>query len=75
MHQLHEYNVSQTGLEGEFITLFLRNNEHLIVGGVHGWIAFNYLHVDTLWLREDVRGHGHGKRLLIATEQEALKRG
>jgi GNAT superfamily N-acetyltransferase len=75
MHRLHEYNVSQTGLEGEFITLFLRDNEQRIIGGVHGWTAFNYLHVDVLWLRQDVRGTGYGKRLLLAAEREALNRG
>ena len=73
--KLHEYNVSQTGLEGELITLLLRDTGPQIIGGVHGWTAFNYLHVDILWLREDVRGRGYGKRLLLATDQEALKRG
>lgn len=74
LRKLHEYNVSQTGLDGESITIFLRDNNKQIIGGVHGWTAFNYLHVDVLWLREDVRGNGFGKRLLLAVEQEALKR-
>ena len=75
IRNIHEYNISQTGLEGTLVTLFLKDNDQQILGGIHGWTAFNYLHVDILWLREDVRGQGYGRRLLLATEQEALTRG
>lgn len=75
MVKLHDYNASQTGLEGELITLFLRDDQQQIIGGAYGWTAFNYLHVDILWLRDDVRRQGHGTRLLRAAEQEALRRG
>jgi GNAT superfamily N-acetyltransferase len=45
------------------------------LGGAHGWTGWNWLHVDALWLREDVRHKGYGKRLLLVTEAEAIKRG
>lgn len=73
--QLYEFNVSKTGLEGQFISAFLRDGRRRVMGGLHGWTVFNYLHVDVLWLREDVRGQGYGKRLLLACEGEAVARG
>ena len=75
MQKLHEYNVSQTGLEGDLISLFLKDCEQQIIGGLHGWTAFNYLHIDVLWLREDLRRRGYGRRLMQVAEEEALKRG
>jgi ribosomal protein S18 acetylase RimI-like enzyme len=75
MQKLHEYNVSQTGLEGDLISLFLKDGEQQIIGGLHGWTAFNYLHIDVLWLREDLRRRGYGRRLMQVAEEEALKRG
>lgn len=73
--QLYEFNVSRTGLDGQFISVFLRDRRRQVMGGLHGWTAFNYLHVDVLWIREDVRGQGYGKRLLLACEGEAVARG
>lgn len=72
---LRQYNVSRAGFEGREITLFLRDDKQEILGGAYGWTALNYLHLHVLWLREDVRGKGLGKRLLLAVEQEAWKRG
>ena len=75
MHELHEYNAAQTGLEGDLISIFLKDGRQQIMGGLHGWTAFNYLHVDVLWLRENLRRQGYGKRLMQVAEEEALKRG
>jgi GNAT superfamily N-acetyltransferase len=73
---LYEYNVSKTGIrDGKLVSIFLRDRARQIVGGVHGWTALQWLHVDVLWLREDARGKGHGRRLLLAAEQEAVCRG
>jgi GNAT superfamily N-acetyltransferase len=75
MHELHEYNVLQTGREGNLISIFLKDGQQQIRGGLHGWTAFNYLHVDALWLRENLRRQVYGSRLMQAAEEEALKRG
>jgi GNAT superfamily N-acetyltransferase len=72
---LYEFNVVQTGQHGQFISVFLRDSEGQIVGGAHGWTAFGWLHIDVLWLREDLRRKGMGRQVLEATEQEAKKRG
>ena len=53
----------------------MRDDAGQIVGGAHGWTAFGWLHVDVLWLREDLRSNGLGRQLLQATEAEAKRRG
>jgi GNAT superfamily N-acetyltransferase len=75
MQKLHEYNVSQTGREGDLLSIFLKDGEQQIIGGLHGWTAFNYLHIDVLWLREDLRRQGYGRCLMQVAEEEALRRG
>jgi GNAT superfamily N-acetyltransferase len=72
---LDEYNLSQTGLKGQLISVFLRNERQEMIGGAHGWTAYGWLHIRGLWLREDHRRRGWGTRLLLATEAEAVKRG
>jgi ribosomal protein S18 acetylase RimI-like enzyme len=72
---LYEYNFSQTGLEGQLISVFLRNDQHQVVGGARGWTAFGWLHIDVFWLREDERHRGWGTRILRAMEAEAMRRG
>jgi GNAT superfamily N-acetyltransferase len=72
---LDRYNISRTGLEGRLISVFLRNEQHEVIGGAHGWTAFGWLNIRALWLTEDQRGRGWGTRILQATEAEAIKRG
>jgi GNAT superfamily N-acetyltransferase len=46
-----------------------------IVGGVIGVVYWDWLYVDLMWLREDLRGRGYGHRLLELVEEEARQRG
>ena len=46
-----------------------------IVGGLHGGTMFSYLHVDLLFVPENMRRAGIGRRLLTDAEAEALRRG
>ncbi|MDY6868090.1 MAG: GNAT family N-acetyltransferase [Chloroflexota bacterium] len=46
-----------------------------IVGGVIGATYWNWLYVDLMWVREDLRGQGFGRRLLELAEKEARARG
>ncbi|MDP9364255.1 MAG: GNAT family N-acetyltransferase [Chloroflexota bacterium] len=57
------------------LALFLRDPDRTIVGGLVGETFWGWLHVDLLWIREDLRGQGHGDRLLTAAEWEAVRRG
>ena len=46
-----------------------------ILGGLQGGTSWNWLHVDELWLSEDLRGQGYGSKLMLAAETEAVRRG
>ena len=46
-----------------------------IVGGVIGEIYWDWLYIDLLWVKEELRGRGYGHRLLTIAEQEARQCG
>lgn len=50
---LYEFNVAQTGQRGQFIAVFLRDRKGRIVGGAHGWTAFE-------WRNDRARGKKEG---------------
>jgi GNAT superfamily N-acetyltransferase len=75
-NNLYEFNMKKTGrYDGRRITILLRDTDHQVAGGLYGWTAFDLLNVEILWVRENARGKGYGRRLLLAAEEEALERG
>jgi GNAT superfamily N-acetyltransferase len=73
---LRSYNASQVGDFGRWsllLTLVDANSD--FAGGLFGKISSGWLFVDTLWVAEQIRGHGQGRDLLRAAEEEARKRG
>ena len=74
--RLYDYNVEQTGSDdGKWLSIFVRNEAGGIVAGLHGWTWCGACRVQTLWVRQDSRRLGYGRRLLGAAEQEARSRG
>ena len=70
------YNKQQAGEDkSQGLCFVLYTPDQEIVGGVIGSTYWDWLHVDLLWLKEELRGHGHGHRLLAAAEEEARQRG
>jgi len=59
----------------EYIAVMLRNETGAWMGGVCGTVAWGWLEVDDLWIREDLRGGGRGSELLRRIEAEAARRG
>jgi len=54
----------------------MRDEDGTIVGGVHGnYGSFGWLYVDALWVSEELRGQGHGTRLIAMIEAEAARHG
>jgi GNAT superfamily N-acetyltransferase len=73
--RLYEHNAAVTGRDdGRWLAIFVRDGEE-IVAGLHGWTWAETGFVQTLWIREDLRGQGLGARLLVAAEAEAARRG
>ena len=74
--QINEYNFETTDIrDGRELMIRLRDPVGQLVAGLHGWTWGGCLEVASLWVREDVRSKGHGARLLLAAEEEAINRG
>ena len=57
------------------IGLSIRASDGAIVGGVYGATMWGWLMVDGLWVTEELRGKGLGRRLMLAAEAVAVERG
>ena len=74
--QLNAFNIAVTGIdELHALAIFVRDEDGQIEAGLTGGTWAGYLEVRYLWVREDRRGQGLGRRLLLAAEQEARARG
>ena len=74
---IDQYTQSKIGNSSNTpLTFFLRDEDGLIVGGVHGnYSQFGWLYISTLWVSSRVRGGGYGTRLMQLIEGEAIKHG
>jgi GNAT superfamily N-acetyltransferase len=76
---LHQYNVEHLGEEiihdYHRIAVLARDGEGGIRGGVHGELAWTWLHIDTLWVDVAWRGRGIGSSLLTRIESVAIEKG
>ncbi|MAT96859.1 MAG: GNAT family N-acetyltransferase [Anaerolineaceae bacterium] len=73
---ISDFNKAQAGDDSaNYLCFVLKGPDDEIVGGVIGATFWNWLHVDLMWIREDVRGRGYGRQLLSLAEAEAVKRG
>ena len=57
------------------LTLALRAPDRSLVGGVYGATMWGWLMVEGLWVSQEVRGRGLGRRLMLAAEAAAVERG
>jgi GNAT superfamily N-acetyltransferase len=55
--------------------LALRAPDGALLGGLYGAMMWGWLMVDGLWVAEELRGRGLGRRLLLAAEAAAIERG
>ena len=71
-----EFNRSQVGDDNHrALAIFLRDRQDTIIAGLTGGTYWGWLHIDILWVDEQIRGQGYGRKLLAAAEQEAARRG
>jgi GNAT superfamily N-acetyltransferase len=73
---ISDYNKDQAG-DGKFqrLCFALYAPDQTIVGGVLGETYWEWFHLDLLWVKDELRGHGYGHKLLALAEQEARRRG
>jgi GNAT superfamily N-acetyltransferase len=46
-----------------------------LLGGLWGGTAYSFLHIELLYLPDELRGAGLGRQLMTQAEQEAIRRG
>ncbi|MBM4246957.1 MAG: GNAT family N-acetyltransferase [Deltaproteobacteria bacterium] len=74
--RLDLFNVATTGIDRwHALSIFLRDPDDEIVGGLLGQIWGGWLHVSHLWIAEPFRGAGHASGLLREAERFAIARG
>ena len=57
------------------LAVVLRDEKGQLAGGLLADTGWRWVHINTLWIREDVRRLGFGRKLLEMAEQEAIRRG
>jgi GNAT superfamily N-acetyltransferase len=73
---IHRYNTQQAGdARGKSLCFVLYAPDQTIAGGLIGETHWDWFYINLLWVRDDLRGHGYGHRLLTLAEQEARQRG
>jgi GNAT superfamily N-acetyltransferase len=55
--------------------VFLRDEHGTLVGGVWGYVNWNWLFVGYVWVSETLRGSGYGRQLMTTIEEAARDRG
>lgn len=72
--KLIDYNRLQSPASHLFpVILTCENDDGTICGGLIGRIAWDWLHIELLWLDEPVRGHGTGAALIEEAETIARR--
>lgn len=73
---LDRFNVAHVG-ETKWVpfSIFIRDADNTIVGGLVGGTYWGWLYVELLWISEEVRGQNYGSQLLAMAEAKAIKLG
>ncbi|MBW4563620.1 MAG: GNAT family N-acetyltransferase [Mojavia pulchra JT2-VF2] len=57
------------------LAIWIRDPNDEIVGGLVGKIHWGWLFISHLWVAEDLRSQGYGRRLILKAEEAARVRG
>ena len=73
---IRDHNIEQAGPDHhQNLCFVVRGADQEIVAGVIGATHWQWLHLDLLWVKEELRQRGYGRRLVELAEEEARKRG
>ena len=73
---LMAFNDAQVGpATVQRFAIYLRDEAQAIHGGLVGFLACQWMSVEWLWVRDSLRGLGHGSALLLAAEAMARDAG
>ncbi len=73
---IRQYNIERAG-DGrdKQLCYLLYAPDETIVGGIVGETHWNWLYINLLWIKDELRGRGFGHQLLVAAEEEGRRRG
>ena len=75
-NSLDEFNLRITSQPiTHLVSIFLRDEQGAIMGGLLGEIWGGWIHIDILWIHESLRGQDYGTKLMLAAEDEARAKG
>jgi GNAT superfamily N-acetyltransferase len=57
------------------LSVYCRDDDGSIVGGLTGKTYWNYLDIEFLWVEESLRKQGLGEKIINLAEKEAIRRG
>ena len=57
------------------VAVFARDHRGRIVGGARGTTNWNWLHIGLVWVADEQRGQGLGRRIMAAIEDAGRARG
>ena len=73
---LREFNTQKAGEDhAKELCIVLYSPDQQIVGGVIAEIYWDWLFINVMWVKEELRGNGFGEKLLKSAEEEASKLG
>jgi GNAT superfamily N-acetyltransferase len=77
-HKLMDFNTARSGfsLDHHALTIYVTDPvTDELIGGLWGSTAYLALHIELVYLPEELRGSGLGRQLMEQAEQEAIHRG
>ena len=75
-NQINEHNMVRTGRRDYQPLAVLQWDQHeVILAGLYGFTWADWLEIKFVWVREELRGQGYGRRLVETAEAEARARG
>ncbi|MBN1267117.1 MAG: GNAT family N-acetyltransferase [Anaerolineales bacterium] len=69
---IHSYNIRKAGEDnGQNLCFMIQGPEEEALGGVIAAVHWDWLYIDLMWIKEEFRGLGYGRRLLEMVEDKA----
>ncbi len=66
---------AQFGERDKEFSIFLKSDSGKVVGGIQAMFDSEAIYIEALWIEENLRKQGYGKKLLATAEREAIENG
>ncbi len=73
-HSVHHRQIREAGAV-HYINIIVADEAGQWIGGISAEVYWEWMEINDFWLRDDARGHGLGKSLLVQAEKAAVEMG